>query len=163
MQQREDVVDAGRMAQNEMKAQNEVYVASPTQAGVFKVRTPGTAGLAVGVAHYPHPNRGPQERGKHNNETEKQMNKQELVNAVAEKADVTNAEGGKVVNAIIEAITAALTEGDDVTIPGFGKFTISERSARTGRNPQTGATIQIAASKAPAFKAGKALKDAVNG
>lgn len=90
------------------------------------------------------------------------MNKTELTAAVAAGNDLTNAAAGKAVDSVFEAIAGALRSGDDVRIPGFGNFSVAEREARQGRNPQTGATIQIAASKQPKFKAGKALKDAVN-
>jgi len=90
------------------------------------------------------------------------VNKAELIEAVAEEADMTKAEAGRAVDAIVSTITDALTKQDDVALVGFGTFTVRERAARAGRNPQTGATIQIAAAKVPAFKAGKALKDAVN-
>ncbi len=91
------------------------------------------------------------------------MNKSELIAAIAEKSGLTQADAGKAVNAFCESVTEALTKGDDVQLTGFGGFSISDRAARTGRNPQTGAEIQIAASKMPKFKAGKGLKDAVNG
>ena len=90
------------------------------------------------------------------------MNKTELIDAVAGAADLSKADATRAVDAVVDAITNALKSGDQVTLVGFGTFLVRERAARTGRNPQTGATIQIAASKAPAFKAGKALKDAVN-
>jgi len=90
------------------------------------------------------------------------MNKTELVDAMAEAADISKAAAGRALDGMIEAITNALKEGDQVSVIGFGSFTVRERAARTGRNPQTGATIEIKASKTPAFKAGKALKDAVN-
>lgn len=90
------------------------------------------------------------------------MNKQELVAAIAAEAEVTQTEAAKVVNASIDVITAALKKGDEVVITGFGKFEARKRGARTGVNPATGAKIKIAACKVPAFKAGKALKDAVN-
>ncbi len=90
------------------------------------------------------------------------MNKTELIAAVAEKADLTKAASGKAVDAIVEAITEELKKGEKVTLIGFGTFETRERAARTGRNPQTGKEIKIKASKAPAFKAGKALKEAVN-
>ncbi len=89
------------------------------------------------------------------------MNKSELIDAVAESADLSKAAAGRALDGIIEAITGALKSGDQVTLVGFGTFSIKERAAREGRNPQTGATIQIKASKSPAFKAGKAFKDAV--
>ncbi|MES9844202.1 MAG: HU family DNA-binding protein [Candidatus Sedimenticola sp. PURPLELP] len=90
------------------------------------------------------------------------MNKTELIDAMADAADISKAAAGRALDGMVEAITGALKDGDQVSIVGFGSFTVRERAARTGRNPQTGATIQIAASKNPAFKAGKALKDAVN-
>ena len=90
------------------------------------------------------------------------MNKSDLVDAVAEDADISKAAAGRVVDAMFERITQALAAGDSVTIAGFGMFSVKARAARTGRNPQTGEPMQIAASKAPGFKAGKALKDAVN-
>ena len=90
------------------------------------------------------------------------MNKSELIDAVAEAADLNKAGAEKAVNAVLGSITSALQSGDQVTLVGFGTFLVRERAARTGRNPQTGATMNIPASKAPAFKAGKALKDAVN-
>ncbi|MDH5393051.1 MAG: HU family DNA-binding protein [Gammaproteobacteria bacterium] len=90
------------------------------------------------------------------------MNKTELVESVAETADLSKAAAGKAVDAFIGAVTGALKNGDQVTIVGFGTYLVRERAARVGRNPQTGAEIQIAAAKVPAFKPGKALKDAVN-
>lgn len=90
------------------------------------------------------------------------MNKAELIEAVAERADMTKADAGRAVDAVVSAITEALKQQNDVALIGFGTFTVRERAARTGRNPQTGAAINIAAAKVPAFKAGKALKDAVN-
>jgi DNA-binding protein HU-beta len=90
------------------------------------------------------------------------MNKTELVDAVAETSEVTKAEAARAVDAVISAITKALAKGDAVTLVGFGTFQVRKRAARTGRNPKTGETIKINASKNPAFKAGKALKDAVN-
>lgn len=89
------------------------------------------------------------------------MNKQDLIDAVADYADMTRAEAGRAVDGVMAAITSALSKDQDVSLVGFGTFTTRERAARTGRNPQTGASIQIAAAKIPAFKAGKALKDAV--
>ncbi|MED7789024.1 HU family DNA-binding protein [Francisella sp. 19X1-34] len=89
------------------------------------------------------------------------MNKSELVSAIAKEADVTKEVAGTTLDATIEAITKALKKGDSVTLVGFGTFQVKERSAREGRNPKTGETIQIAASKVPSFKAGKGLKDAV--
>ena len=90
------------------------------------------------------------------------MNKTELIDAVAESADLSKADAGRAVDAVITSVTKALKKGDSVTVVGFGTFQVRERAARTGRNPKTGDTIQINASKNPAFKAGKALKDAVN-
>ncbi|RZA37060.1 MAG: HU family DNA-binding protein [Lysobacteraceae bacterium] len=90
------------------------------------------------------------------------MNKTELVDQVAESADLSKADAARAVDAVISSVTKALKKGDSVTVVGFGTFQVRERAARTGRNPKTGDTINIAASKNPAFKAGKALKDAVN-
>ncbi len=90
------------------------------------------------------------------------MNKQELIEAVASSADLSKADAARAVDSVVDNITDALKKGDQVTLVGFGTFSVKERAARTGRNPQTGQTIQIAASKMPGFKAGKALKDAVN-
>ena len=89
------------------------------------------------------------------------MNKSELIDVVAQEAGVTKASAGEVVDATLDAIADALSGGDTVALVGFGTFSVRERSARTGRNPRTGESINIAASKIPAFKAGKALKDAV--
>lgn len=89
------------------------------------------------------------------------MNKVELAAAVAEKTGVSKAAGEKAVKAVFEAVTEALVKGDKVQLIGFGSFEVKERAARTGHNPATGKSIKIAASKVPAFKAGKALKDAV--
>ncbi len=90
------------------------------------------------------------------------MNKQELLNAIAEEAGLTKADAGRALDATVSAITGAMASGDSVTIIGFGTFKVGERSARTGRNPQTGAEMQIPAAKVPKFSAGKALKEAVN-
>ena len=90
------------------------------------------------------------------------MNKTELVEFIATQADLSKAKAAEAVDAFVEAVTTSLKKGKDVTLGGFGTFTISKRAARTGRNPQTGATIKIAASKAPKFRPGKSLKDAVN-
>ena len=90
------------------------------------------------------------------------MNKTELVEFTATQADLSKAKAAEAVDAFVEAVTTSLKKGKDVTLVGFGTFTISKRAARTGRNPQTGATIKIAASKAPKFRPGKSLKDAVN-
>ena len=90
------------------------------------------------------------------------MNKSELVAKIAEGADITKASAGRALDSLIESVTAELASGGEVTLIGFGTYKVNDRAARTGRNPQTGAEIQIAAAKVPAFKAGKALKDAVN-
>ncbi len=89
------------------------------------------------------------------------MNKAELINAVAEKADLSKKDTELAVNAVIDVITAALKKGDKVQLVGFGGFEVKSRAARTGRNPKTKEPIKIPASKVPVFKAGKALKDAV--
>jgi DNA-binding protein HU-beta len=90
------------------------------------------------------------------------MNKSDLVDAIAESAGLSKADGGRALDGFVNTITSALKSGDSVSLVGFGTFSVRDRAARTGRNPRTGETIQIAASKNPAFKAGKALKDAVN-
>jgi DNA-binding protein HU-beta len=90
------------------------------------------------------------------------MNKSELIEAVASGAEVSKADAGRAIDAFVEAVKKALKKGDTVALVGFGTFTVRKRNARTGRNPRTGQTIKIKASKNPAFKAGKALKDAVN-
>ena len=90
------------------------------------------------------------------------MNKSELIDKVAASADLPKAVAGRALDAVIESITGALQEGDSVVLVGFGTFAVKDRAARTGRNPQTGNPIEIAAAKIPGFKAGKALKDAVN-
>ena len=90
------------------------------------------------------------------------MNKTEFVSAVAEAAEISKTDAGKAVDAVIEVITKTLQKKEAVTLVGFGTFQVRERAARVGRNPQTKAEIQIPASNNPAFKAGKALKDAVN-
>lgn len=89
------------------------------------------------------------------------MNKSELINAVAESAGLSKKDATSAVEAVFETIQTALAEDEKVQIIGFGTFEVRERAARKGRNPQTGKEIDIAASKVPAFKAGKALKDAV--
>ena len=89
------------------------------------------------------------------------MNKTELIAVVAEKVGMTKKDAEKVINATVDAITAALKAGDKVQLVGFGAFEVKERAARTGKNPATGETIKIEASKAVVFKAGKALKDSV--
>lgn len=90
------------------------------------------------------------------------MNKAELIEAVAAAADLPKAAASRAIDAVVDNVTSALTEGDQVVLVGFGTFSVKERAARTGRNPQTGKEIQIAAAKVPSFKPGKALKDAVN-
>ncbi len=90
------------------------------------------------------------------------MNKSDLVAAIADASGLTKADAARALDATTGAITGALAGGDNVAITGFGSFVVRDRAARTGRNPQTGAAIQIAASKIPAFKAGKALKESVN-
>lgn len=90
------------------------------------------------------------------------MNKQELVSSVAEKSGLTKKDSEKAVNAVFASIEDALAKGDKVQLVGFGTFEVRSRAARKGRNPQTGAEIEIAAAKVPAFKAGKALKDSVS-
>lgn len=90
------------------------------------------------------------------------MNKSELVAKIAEGADISKASAGRALDSLIESVTAELAGGGEVALVGFGTYKVNDRAARTGRNPQTGAEIQIAAAKVPAFKAGKALKDAVN-
>ncbi|HIF88290.1 MAG TPA: HU family DNA-binding protein [Candidatus Thioglobus sp.] len=90
------------------------------------------------------------------------MNKSDLVAAIADGSGLTKADAARALAATTDAISGALAGGDTVAITGFGSFLVRQRAARTGRNPQTGATIQIAASKVPAFKAGKLLKESVN-
>lgn len=91
------------------------------------------------------------------------MNKNDLISKVAAATGLSKADAGKAVDAVFGAITDALKKGDDVRLVGFGTFSVAKRAASTGRNPRTGQTIQIPASKQPKFKAGKQLKDAVNG
>ena len=90
------------------------------------------------------------------------MNKAELIEAVAEAADISKAAATRAVDGTIDAITKALKKGESVTLVGFGTFSVRKRAARNGRNPKTGEVIKIKASKAPGFKSGKALKDALN-
>lgn len=90
------------------------------------------------------------------------MNKAELIAAVAENAELTKKDAEKAVKAFIEVVTDELKKGEKVQVVGFGTFEVAERAAREGRNPKTGETMPIAASKTPKFKAGKALKDMVN-
>jgi len=90
------------------------------------------------------------------------MNKAEFVDSVAAKAGMSKQDAGTAVDAVLDSLTDAMKGGNQITLIGFGTFLVRERDARTGRNPRTGEAIQIAASKVPSFKAGKALKDAVN-
>ncbi len=90
------------------------------------------------------------------------MNKGEFVDAVAAKGEMSKVDAANAVDAVLEAVTEAMKQGDQVTLVGFGTFLVRKREARTGRNPRTGEPLQIAASNVPSFKAGKALKDAVN-
>lgn len=90
------------------------------------------------------------------------MNKTELVEAIASSTEMTKTDVDKIVTAFVDVVTEALVNGDKVSLKGFGNFEVRERGERTGRNPRTGETMTIAASKAPAFKASSALKSAVN-
>ncbi|MGE4314053.1 MAG: HU family DNA-binding protein [Pseudobdellovibrionaceae bacterium] len=90
------------------------------------------------------------------------MNKSELIDAVAKQADLPKTKAQTALEAVIDCIKASLKKGDEVRLVGFGTFSVSKRAATTGRNPRTGETIKIPASKRPTFKAGKELKDAVN-
>ena len=90
------------------------------------------------------------------------MNKTELIAAIAEQAEISKKDAEKALKAFVDVVTEQLKEGEKVQLVGFGTFEVSERAAGEGRNPQTGKTMKIAACKAPKFKAGKALKDAVN-
>ena len=90
------------------------------------------------------------------------MNKSELIERIAEGSEITKADAARALDAALDTITDALAQSDPVALVGFGTFSVRNRPARTGRNPQTGATIEIAAARVPAFKPGKALKDAVN-
>lgn len=90
------------------------------------------------------------------------VNKTELIDAIAAAADLPKASAGRALDAVVDSITDTLKKGDQVSLVGFGTFSVKHRSARTGRNPQTGAAIEIKASEVPSFKAGKGLKDAVN-
>lgn len=89
------------------------------------------------------------------------MNKAELIASVADKADISKADAGAAIDALLEVVGKALKKKDKVSLVGFGTFMVRERAARTGRNPKTGAPLKIKASKTPSFKAGKALKDAI--
>ena len=90
------------------------------------------------------------------------MNKNELISSVADQCGLTKAQAGEAVEAVFGSITKTLSGGNDVKLLGFGNFVVAQRKATTARNPRTGETINVPASKAPKFKAGKALKDAVN-
>lgn len=90
------------------------------------------------------------------------MNKSELIDQIAKSADISKAAAGRALDATIGAVKASLNKGGMVTLVGFGTFYVGKRAARTGRNPRTGAAIKIKAAKVPKFRAGKALKDAVN-
>jgi DNA-binding protein HU-beta len=90
------------------------------------------------------------------------VNKSELIDAIAAAADLPKASAGRALDAVVDGITDSLKKGDPVALVGFGTFAVKHRAARAGRNPQTGETIQIKAANVPGFKAGKALKDAVN-
>ncbi|KAF0191242.1 MAG: hupB [Gammaproteobacteria bacterium] len=89
------------------------------------------------------------------------MNKSDLVDAIANSTDMSKAAAGRAIDAMTTSVTKALKKGDQVTLVGFGTFTVRKRAARKGRNPQTGEEIRIRASKTPAFRAGKAFKDAI--
>ncbi|MES9811414.1 MAG: HU family DNA-binding protein [Candidatus Thiodiazotropha sp.] len=90
------------------------------------------------------------------------MNKADLIEAMAESADISKAAAGRALDGMVDAVTKAMKAGDTLSLVGFGTFSVKERAAREGRNPQTGETIKIKASRIPSFKAGKALKDAIN-
>jgi len=90
------------------------------------------------------------------------MNKSDIIEAMAASADISKAKAGQALDGMIAAIVKAMQDGEAVAIAGFGSFVVRERAARTGRNPKTGDTIEIEASRSPAFKAGKAFKDALN-
>ena len=90
------------------------------------------------------------------------MNKADIISSIADQAELSKADAGRALDALIEVVKKSLKKGDSVSLVGFGTFAVRKRAARTGRNPRTGATIKIKASKIPAFKAGKALKDAIN-
>ena len=90
------------------------------------------------------------------------MNKTELIDFIADEADLSKASAGRALDALIDGVIQTLKKGDTVTVVGFGTFAVGERAARSGRNPQTGATINIKAAKVPKFRPGKALKDALN-
>ena len=90
------------------------------------------------------------------------MNKSELIDAIAESAELTKADAGRALDGFINAVTSALKNGDSVALVGFGTFYVGKRAARSGRNPRTGAAIKIKAAKVPKFRPGKGLKDALN-
>lgn len=90
------------------------------------------------------------------------MNKSELIDAIAEKADIPKVDATRILEVTLDSLVNALKQGDSVALVGFGTFSVKQRAARDGRNPQTGQMIRIAASNVPSFKAGKTLKDAVN-
>jgi DNA-binding protein HU-beta len=90
------------------------------------------------------------------------MNKADFIGAIADKANITKTDAAAAVDAMVEVVKKALRKGDTISLVGFGTFSVRKRAGRTGRNPRTGETIKIKASKNPVFKAGKALKDAVN-
>jgi DNA-binding protein HU-beta len=90
------------------------------------------------------------------------MNKSELIDHIAKQADISKAAAGRALESVVGGIKTTLKKNGSVTLVGFGTFTVGKRAARTGRNPQTGASIKIKAAKVPKFRAGKALKDAVN-
>ncbi|WP_249743656.1 HU family DNA-binding protein [Providencia rettgeri] len=90
------------------------------------------------------------------------VNKAQLIDQIASDANISKAAAGRVVDAFVATVKGSLSKGDDVALVGFGTFSVRERAARTGRNPQTGKEIKIAAAKVPAFRPGKGLKDAVN-
>ena len=91
------------------------------------------------------------------------MNKSELIDSISNSAEISKAAAGRALDALCDAVSGSLKNSESVAIAGFGTFSVRDRAARTGRNPRTGQAIQIAASRVPAFKAGKALRDAVNG
>ncbi len=90
------------------------------------------------------------------------MNKSELIASIAERSEISKSSANRVLDVVLDSITDALKSGDSVQLVGFGAFNVKSRAARTGRNPQTGAEIRIPEAKVPSFKAGKALKDAIN-
>ena len=90
------------------------------------------------------------------------MNKSEFIEVIGHKTGLSKVQSTQAINAVMEIVNETLQKGEDVVLVGFGTFTVKERAARTGRNPKTGEPLEIAASKVPSFKAGKALKDAVN-